>query len=50
MVEACRAHGLFLRDATGLGRQLGTHSLRTAVKDAETNRRLLAILERVLTG
>jgi histidinol-phosphate/aromatic aminotransferase/cobyric acid decarboxylase-like protein len=29
---------------------LGTHAVRIAVKDAETNRRMVEILERVLGG
>jgi histidinol-phosphate/aromatic aminotransferase/cobyric acid decarboxylase-like protein/N-acyl-L-homoserine lactone synthetase len=50
VVEGCRAYGLFLRDAGGMGSQLGTHAVRIAVKDGETNRKIVAILERVLTG
>ena len=47
IVKRCRVHGLFLRDAGAMGRILGTHALRIAVKDAETNRRMLEILSRV---
>lgn len=47
IVKHCRAHGLFLRDAGAMGRVLGTHALRIAVKDAETNRRILGILSQV---
>lgn len=49
VVEECRAHGLFLRDAAGMGQQLGTHAVRIAVKDAETNRRIIEILAQVLS-
>ena len=49
VVEECHAHGLFLRDTGGMGAQMGTHTLRTAVKDAETNRKIVEILECVLT-
>lgn len=44
VVTRCREQKLFIRDAAAMGSQLGTHALRIAVKDAETNRRLLAIL------
>jgi histidinol-phosphate/aromatic aminotransferase/cobyric acid decarboxylase-like protein len=44
----CRAHGVYLRDAANMSRSIGAHALRIAVKDAETNRRLVDILARVL--
>ena len=45
VLQACRRQGLFLRDATALlGGSLGRRALRIAVKDRETNRRMLAIL------
>jgi histidinol-phosphate/aromatic aminotransferase/cobyric acid decarboxylase-like protein len=43
-VKHCRARGLFLRDAGAMGRSLGTHTLRIAVKAAETNERMLRII------
>ncbi len=46
-VMRCREHGLFLRDASPMGRTLGRHAIRVAVKDADTNRRMLAILSEV---
>jgi len=48
LVRRCRAHNLFLRDAGAMGRSLGSHALRIAVKDVETNRRMVQILARVL--
>jgi len=48
LVKACRTHGLFLRDASVMGRSLGSHALRIAVKDRSTNRRMLNILALVL--
>ncbi|MEX2273114.1 MAG: histidinol-phosphate aminotransferase family protein [Vicinamibacterales bacterium] len=45
---ACRPHGLYLRDASAMGRSLGRHALRIAVKDAATHTRMLAILGDVL--
>jgi histidinol-phosphate/aromatic aminotransferase/cobyric acid decarboxylase-like protein len=48
IVERCRTRGLFLRDAGAMGNHLGTHALRIAVKDGETNARMVAILREVL--
>jgi histidinol-phosphate/aromatic aminotransferase/cobyric acid decarboxylase-like protein/GNAT superfamily N-acetyltransferase len=48
VVQRCRAQGLFLRNAALMGPQLGTHALRLAVKDGETNRRIVDILGRAL--
>jgi histidinol-phosphate/aromatic aminotransferase/cobyric acid decarboxylase-like protein len=45
LVERCREHGLFLRNAGPMGSQLGTHSVRIAVKEAETNRRMVNIIK-----
>jgi histidinol-phosphate/aromatic aminotransferase/cobyric acid decarboxylase-like protein len=44
IVKQCRARGLFLRDAGAMGRGVGKHTLRMAVKDEETNQRMLRIL------
>ena len=44
VVQRCREHGLFLRDAAAMGSQLGTHALRIAVKDAASNRRIIEVL------
>lgn len=41
----CRTHGVYLRDAANMSRSLGTHALRIAVKDAETNRRIVDALQ-----
>jgi histidinol-phosphate/aromatic aminotransferase/cobyric acid decarboxylase-like protein/GNAT superfamily N-acetyltransferase len=48
VVQRCRERSLFLRDARVMGSQLGTHALRIAVKDAETNEKILAILAEAL--
>jgi histidinol-phosphate/aromatic aminotransferase/cobyric acid decarboxylase-like protein len=47
IVKQCRVHGLFLRDAGAMGRILGTHALRIAVKDDATNQLILKILSEV---
>jgi histidinol-phosphate/aromatic aminotransferase/cobyric acid decarboxylase-like protein/GNAT superfamily N-acetyltransferase len=49
VVKRCRAQSLFLRDAAAMGSQLGSHALRIAVKDAQTNRRMVAILSTTLS-
>jgi histidinol-phosphate/aromatic aminotransferase/cobyric acid decarboxylase-like protein len=48
VVERCREHGLFLRDAGVMGSQLGSHALRIAVKDAQSNKRIVEVLASVL--
>jgi len=44
VVKRCRSRGLFLRDAGAMGRGLGKHALRIAVKDGATNERMLRII------
>ena len=39
-----RSQGLYLRDATNMGSAIGDRALRVAVKDAETNHRMVTIL------
>ncbi|HET7625929.1 MAG TPA: histidinol-phosphate transaminase [Verrucomicrobiae bacterium] len=48
VVERCRAEGLFLRDLGAMGRSLGAHSLRIAIKDSKTNNKILGVLRRVI--
>lgn len=48
LVGACRERGLFLRDASGMGQQLGAHAIRIAVKDREITARMVEILGRAL--
>jgi histidinol-phosphate/aromatic aminotransferase/cobyric acid decarboxylase-like protein len=48
VTEYCRAYDLFLRDAGSMGSHLGRHALRLAVKEPETNRRMVEILTTVL--
>lgn len=43
----CREYGLFLRDAGTTAPMLGERSIRIAVKNAETNRRMIEILREV---
>ena len=48
-LAACRHENLFLRDVSNMGKSLGPNAVRIAVKDAETNNRMVAILEKVLS-
>ena len=47
VVQECRAHGLFLRDAAAMGSNLGSRMVRIAVKDRVTNGRMFQLLEHV---
>jgi histidinol-phosphate/aromatic aminotransferase/cobyric acid decarboxylase-like protein len=48
VVAAARERGLFLREVGQMGRSLGAHAFRIAVKDGATNARMLRILAQVL--
>ena len=48
VIDLAREQGLYLRDVSSMGSQMGARALRVAVKDAETNARMLHILGDVL--
>ena len=48
VVRRARERNLFVRDVGPMGSAMGSHAIRVAVKDAETNGRMLNILERVM--
>ncbi len=48
LIERCRKDNLFLRNASATSTSLGGRSVRIAVKDADTNRRMVEILGRAL--
>lgn len=48
VVIECRKHNVFLRDASPMGSQLGERALRIAVKNADTNRKILKVLRAVI--
>jgi histidinol-phosphate/aromatic aminotransferase/cobyric acid decarboxylase-like protein len=50
IVQRCRERGLFLRDAAAMGSQLGTHALRIAVKDCDSNQRIVVSLREALAA
>jgi len=47
-LERCRARGLYLRELASVSARLGPRMFRVAVKDDETNRRIVRILGEVL--
>lgn len=50
VLSEARRRGVFLRDASPMGCQVGLRALRLTVKDGETNKRILAALESVLSA
>jgi histidinol-phosphate/aromatic aminotransferase/cobyric acid decarboxylase-like protein len=48
LVHACRKQKLFLRDVSSMGKCFDQRALRIAVKDRQTNLRVLEILQNVL--
>lgn len=48
IVRLARAEGLFLRDAVRMGARLGPRAIRIAVKDADTNARIITVLHKIL--
>ena len=50
VVARCRELGVFLRDAQAMGRGMGPRALRTAVKDAADNARIVAAIASALAG
>jgi histidinol-phosphate/aromatic aminotransferase/cobyric acid decarboxylase-like protein len=48
VLARARARGLFLRDASSMGAQLGERAIRMAVKDSSTNARMMDIMREVL--
>jgi histidinol-phosphate/aromatic aminotransferase/cobyric acid decarboxylase-like protein len=44
LIARCRERGLFLRDVSAMGAQLGDRAVRLAVKDAATNQRMVKII------
>ena len=48
IVNRCQRHGLYLRDVSTMGTSIGKHAFRIAVKDRDTNKRMIEILRKVL--
>jgi histidinol-phosphate/aromatic aminotransferase/cobyric acid decarboxylase-like protein len=47
-VETCKSHNLFLRDVSNMGKTLGCKAVRMAVKDEETNEKMINIIKQVI--
>lgn len=47
VLSAAQSRGLYVRDVSTMGVDVGDRAVRIAVKDAETNRRMIAILAEV---
>ncbi len=48
VLERCREQGLYLRDVKAMGSSMGEGAVRLAVKDADTNQRMINILRDAL--
>ena len=48
LVAGCMAGGVYLRDCGDLGATMGDRTVRTAVKDAATNARIVAAIAAAL--
>jgi histidinol-phosphate/aromatic aminotransferase/cobyric acid decarboxylase-like protein/GNAT superfamily N-acetyltransferase len=46
--QRCQKRGLYIRDAGEISQLLGRHAMRIAVKDGQTNRRMVEILKSAL--
>jgi len=50
LVRKCRTKGLFLRNVSGMGSRMGAHGVRIAVKDSQTNTKMLEIIRDCLVS
>ncbi len=48
IVSKCKKKGLYIRDISNMGTNIGKHTIRVAIKDRDTNHRMLKILRQVL--
>ena len=48
VVERCRTHGLYLRDAGGMSPSLGDRALRIAIRDRATTQHMFELLSEEL--
>jgi histidinol-phosphate/aromatic aminotransferase/cobyric acid decarboxylase-like protein len=47
-VQACKEENLFLRDVSNMGMTLGNNAVRIAIKDEQTNNKMIFIINNVL--
>jgi histidinol-phosphate/aromatic aminotransferase/cobyric acid decarboxylase-like protein len=50
VLQRCQEYNVFLRDASTTAPALGKRALRIAVKDSETNGRMVEVLRKALTA
>ncbi len=48
IVSKCKEKGLYIRDISNMGINIGNHIIRIAIKDRDTNQRMIKILRQVL--
>jgi histidinol-phosphate/aromatic aminotransferase/cobyric acid decarboxylase-like protein len=48
IVSECKERGLYLRDVSNMGKNFNKHTIRIAIKDKETNQKMLKIIKQVL--
>jgi histidinol-phosphate/aromatic aminotransferase/cobyric acid decarboxylase-like protein/GNAT superfamily N-acetyltransferase len=48
VVSKCKEMGLYLRDVSNMGYNFNRHTIRIAIKDKETNEKMLKIIKQVL--
>jgi histidinol-phosphate/aromatic aminotransferase/cobyric acid decarboxylase-like protein len=47
-IQRCRQKNLYLRDVSNMGKNIGERAVRIAVKDAETNQRMIKLIKETL--
>ncbi len=47
-LDCCEKQNLFLRDVENMGKCLGSNAVRMAIKDEETNNKMIHIIEKIL--
>ena len=48
VVSKCREMGLYIRDVSNMGNNFNKHTIRIAIKDKETNQKMIEIIKHVL--
>jgi histidinol-phosphate/aromatic aminotransferase/cobyric acid decarboxylase-like protein/GNAT superfamily N-acetyltransferase len=48
VVAKCRENGLFLRDVSNMGRNFNKHTIRIAIKDEKTNKKMIHFIQEAL--
>jgi histidinol-phosphate/aromatic aminotransferase/cobyric acid decarboxylase-like protein len=48
VVSKCKEMGLYIRDVSNMGNNFNKHTVRIAIKDKETNQKMLKIIKQVL--